>query len=689
MKNNPTWLVFFAAVLVLWQSVAFASEQFKLTIGHWTFDDLSAQNIAVNLQLTKQGLTVNASADSIVLAQPIGMLKKVTLQCTELVLLSGQTNCVAGKVGFIHKEFGSQSIAFSLQAMPEQAHYQLSVSNLKFADANFTIIANYDKQHWQASLTTTEASLAKLVHNVSPYLDEIQKSMLTGWNFDSDLAVQANLSGHQQQVDQFKLKLTSSALTLSDAQGKYVTENVAMNLLLDLALQKNTWQWHTDIRLNSGQAYAEPIFIDFDDAALSLQATGEWQSTKQHLVISDVQINHDNIVQLQGSFSGSLQKIEALDVTINHAELAKLYAVWLQPFALGTAADKLEIAGQLGLVFKQRADNYQLSVNLDKIFIDDEKSRFGIYDLNGDIAWSNNQIITQSKLAWQGGYVYAVPFGESNLKIQAQSSSLILVEPWSLPILDGALLVNEFSLTNALDDKTQWTFDGLVTPISMESLSATLGWPVLHGKLSGVIPKVSYANQQIQVDGALMVKLFEGTTVIRDLRLDKPFGALPQLYANVDLTGLDLEILTQTFDFGKITGKLDGHLSGLRLSNWQPVQFDAHFATPEGDKSRRRISQKAIDNLSQIGGGVGGILSRSFLRFFEDFSYQKLGLSCILRNETCAMSGVGEAKQGYYIVKGGGLPPRINVVGYTRQVDWPDLIERLKAVSQSSGPVIQ
>lgn len=689
MKNTPTWLVFFAAVLVLWQCVALASDQFKLTIGHWTFDDLSAQNIAVNLQLTKQGLVVNAMADSIVLAQPIGMLKKVTLQCTKLVLLSGQTNCVAGKVGFTHKEFGSQDIAFSLQALPEQEHYQLSVANLKFADANFTILANYDKQQWQATVTSAEASLAKLVHNISPYLDEAQKSMIAGWNFDSDLAVQANLSGHNQQVNQLKLKLNASALTLSDAQGKYVTENVAMNLLLDLALQKNTWHWQTDIRLSSGQAYAQPIFIDFNNATLSLQATGEWQNAGQHFVISDAQLNHDNIVQLQGSYVGSLQKIEALDITIKQADLAKFYPVWLQPFVLGTAADKLETAGQLGLVFKQRADNYQLSVNLDKVFIDDEKSRFGIYDLNGDVAWSNNQTITQSKMAWQGGYVYAVPFGESNLKIQAQSSSLSLVEPWSLPILDGALLVNEFTLHNELDEKTQWTFDGLVTPISMESLSAALGWPVLHGKLSGVIPKVSYFNQQIQVDGALMVKLFEGTTVIRDLRLDKPFGALPQLYANVDLTGLDLEILTQTFDFGKITGKLDGHLSDLRLSNWQPVQFDAHFATPEGDKSRRRISQKAIDNLSQIGGGVGGILSRSFLRFFEDFSYQKLGLNCILRNATCAMSGVGEAKQGYYIVKGGGLPPRINVVGYTRQVDWPDLIERLKAVSQSSGPVIQ
>lgn len=689
MQKYPTWLVLFAAVLALWQSVAFASDQLNLTVGNWDFEDLSAQNLVFNVQLTKQGLIVNASADTIVLAQPIGLLKKVTIQCTKLVLLSGQTNCAAGKLGFIHKDLGSQSILFSIQAMPEQEHYLLSVSNLKFADANFTIIANYDKKHWQAALTTTEASLAKLVHNISPYLNEVQKSMLTGWSFDSALAIQANLSGHQQQVEHVKLELETSALTLSDGQGKYVTENVAVNLLLELALQKNMWQWHTDVTLKSGQAYAEPIFVDFNAAPLSLQATGEWQSAEQHLVISEAQINHHNIVQLQGSYSGSLQKIEALDITIKDVDLAKFYPVWLQPFALGTAADQLETAGQLGLVFKQQADNYQLSVNLDKVYIDDEKSRFGIYDLNGNLTWSNNQTKTQSKLAWQGGYVYAVPFGESILQVEAQSSSLSLIEPWSLPILDGALLVNEFSLNNALDDKIQWTFDGLVTPISMESLSAALGWPALHGKLSGVIPKVSYLNQQIQVDGALMVKLFEGTTVIRDLRLDKPFGVLPQLHANIDLTGLDLEILTQTFDFGKITGKLDGRLSELRLSNWQPVQFDAHFATPEGDKSRRRISQKAIDNLSQIGGGVGGILSRSFLRFFDDFSYQKLGLNCKLRNETCAMSGVGEAKQGYYIVKGGGLPPRINVVGYTRQVDWPDLIERLKAVSQSSGPVIQ
>ena len=688
MKTLPTWLAVCITVFFLWQNTASASQQVQLTIGSWGFDDISAQNLDIDLTLTAKGFVIDVSAESVVLAQPIGQLKKIKLHCDELVFLSGKTTCTKGSLAFLHKDLGSQRIDFSLKKMSDD-HYQIAISNFKLANANIAINADYDNQRWQASIESPKALLADIVKFSLPYLPEKQITILSEWTMDSSLAIKANLNGYKQTLERIDLDLQAVALNLSDNQGKYVTENVSTHIQLEAKQQKQTWQWQTHLSVDNGQAYAEPVFVDFKEAAMSIKANGEWQNTTGQLVVGDAMINHDKIVEIQASYSGTLQDIQQLDIAIKQADIAKLYSIWLQPFSLGTAVDKLEIAGQLGLNFKQLDDNYQLSVDLDNVFVDDEKKHFGIYDLSGTIDWTNDNVKTESQLAWQGGYLYAVPFGLSQIKIESRSSSLTLAEPWVLPILDGNLHVNEFSLQRPDGDKTQWTFDGLLTPISMEALSASLGWPMLHGKLSGIIPDVSYANQQVKVDGALMVKLFEGTTIISDLRLNKPFGSLPQLYANVDLTGLDLEILTETFDFGKITGKLDGHVTNLRLSNWQPVQFDASFATPEGDKSRRRISQKAIDNLSQIGGGIGGVLSRSFLRFFEDFSYQKLGLNCKLRNETCEMSGVAEAKQGYYIVKGGGMPPRIDVVGYTRRVDWPDLIERLKAVSKSSGPVIQ
>jgi hypothetical protein len=95
-----------------------------------------------------------------------------------------------------------------------------------------------------------------------------------------------------------------------------------------------------------------------------------------------------------------------------------------------------------------------------------------------------------------------------------------------------------------------------------------------------------------------------------------------------------------------------------------------------------------VDNISSIGGGgLSGALSRSFMRFFKDFPYDRLGLSCRLENGTCEMDGVAPAANGYYIVKGRLLPPRLDVIGYADRVDWESLVSQLIAVTQRQGAV--
>jgi hypothetical protein len=165
---------------------------------------------------------------------------------------------------------------------------------------------------------------------------------------------------------------------------------------------------------------------------------------------------------------------------------------------------------------------------------------------------------------------------------------------------------------------------------------------------------------------------------------------VPRLQVDAQVNNLDLETLTRTFSFGRIEGRLDGRLDGLLMESWRPVAFDAGFATPVDDKSRHRISQQALDNISNIGGGgVGGALSRSFLRFFEDFPYDRLGISCRLENGICAMDGVAPAANGYYIVKGRLLPPRIDVIGYAERVNWNSLVAQLAAAIKREGAVAE
>ena len=153
------------------------------------------------------------------------------------------------------------------------------------------------------------------------------------------------------------------------------------------------------------------------------------------------------------------------------------------------------------------------------------------------------------------------------------------------------------------------------------------------------------------------------------------------------LFNINLSSLTETFSFGEITGRLDGSINNLQFVSWSPVQFDAWFGTPENDKSKHRISQTAVDNLTQVGNGGANILSKSFLKFFDSFGYDKLGLGCTLKNNTCKMRGVNRANNGFYIVKGSGVP-RIDIVGFTDEVSWSVLTARLKRVVSSKDVIV-
>ncbi|HAJ72846.1 MAG TPA: hypothetical protein DCO68_12295, partial [Methylophilaceae bacterium] len=96
------------------------------------------------------------------------------------------------------------------------------------------------------------------------------------------------------------------------------------------------------------------------------------------------------------------------------------------------------------------------------------------------------------------------------------------------------------------------------------------------------------------------------------------------------------------------------------------------------------ISQRAVQNISALGGaGAAAAIQRSFLSFFEQFNYEKIGLSCQLRNDICQMGGVESTQGGYVIVKGSGIPA-ITVMGYNHTVGWSELLSRIKRITDSN-----
>jgi hypothetical protein len=217
--------------------------------------------------------------------------------------------------------------------------------------------------------------------------------------------------------------------------------------------------------------------------------------------------------------------------------------------------------------------------------------------------------------------------------------------------------------------------------LDVGQLTAALGWPAFSGTISGEIPGVTLNDGVLAVDGELRFDVFGGTIAVQQLSLERAFGVLPGLAADMRITNLDLEQLTQTFSFGRIAGRLDGQVNDLRMLDWKPVAFDAWVGTPAGQGGSKDISRQAVNRLTTLGGGSATTaLTGPVMRMFSNFSYKRLGLGCRLHNNVCQLRGLSEDASSVLLLEGAGVP-KITIRAYNRNIDWPQMVSNLLAIS--------
>ena len=499
----------------------------------------------------------------------------------------------------------------------------------------------------------------------------------------------------QSRGDTWSFSLQAPALTLNSTDGKLATDKLALRLSGSARRRPDGWGFTLKLAAATGQAYVEPVFMDFVQAPLQFAASGRWQAAQSRLLLEALDFRHDHTLRAQGALSlslGKARRLESMSLRLHEIVLPRAYAGYLQPFLIGTALDDLETGGRAsGNVTYAQGAPQSVKLTLEQLQLDDRKHRFALYGVQGDVHWQSNAAQRSlTKLRWEGGSAWRVDLGTAELSLLTAGRRVSLPAETRLPVLDGHILLRKLELSEIGTAAMRVGFDAVLAPVSMERVCRALEWPVFSGTLSGAIPAVEYHEGKLTAGGTLSAKVFDGSVEVDKLRLEQPFGARPRLAADMKLRRIDLESATSAFSFGRIEGRLDGDVKDLRLLKWQPVAFDGRLYTTPGDDSRHRISQRAIENISDLGGaGAAGVLSRGFLRFFEDFAYDRIALGCRLRDGVCVMSGLEPHRSGgYYIVKG-KLVPRIDVIGFAPRVSWDALVRQLKEIRRSEGPVIK
>ena len=331
-----------------------------------------------------------------------------------------------------------------------------------------------------------------------------------------------------------------------------------------------------------------------------------------------------------------------------------------------------------------------LSLGLERLNAIDPRQRFTLAGLHGDLRWTASAQAETGELAWDSAALFGIGLGHARLAFGSSDGQLRLAAPVAVPALEGRIRLEHLRWQPpGGGNGARFQLGATLEALDLGSLSQRLGWPPFTGTLAGRIPSARYEDNVLTLDGGLAMEAFGGTVSLSELVMERPFGVAPTLSAEVAIDDVDMEPMTAAFGFGSITGRMDGRIAGLRMVDWSPVAFDAWLGSDPAWKGRRRISQRAVEDISKVGGGGGlmGGLQAQALRLFDDFRYARLGLGCRLRDNVCAMSGVGSAGDGYTIVEGAGLP-RIQVVGFRRRVDWPTLVARLEAATEGQTPVI-
>ncbi|TXI46668.1 MAG: hypothetical protein E6Q52_03880 [Methylophilus sp.] len=479
------------------------------------------------------------------------------------------------------------------------------------------------------------------------------------------------------------IELAVHEAKFSDAAGLHAGDKLTGKVNLSAHEQDGGWRWQGVFQWQQGELFWQPFYfaegskrfeirgfyrepyIDIEQATLALQGVGTLHSQSRIHLIN--------------------KQFEFLKVDAKEVDFNGVYQAFIQPLIPHSAFGHLNVSGKADWSFEAKGlQPLKFHLNITDASVEDQLGKFGFSHFNADIPWDYDHP-RQIAMGYQSGHILKIPLGAT--RWQAEVNRFSITAPrLQLPILDGGLDVQDVSAA-WINQSMVWHVKMDLQPISMTSFSQALGWPTMRGQISGTIPLVTYANHELRMMGDMQFKLFNGMVGMSDLDIDDPLGAVPKLHANFTMREIDLGEITRTFNFGSISGKLEGDIKHLRLQNWKPVSMDASVRTADGP-FEKKISQRAVENITALGGeGTAAALQRTFLRFFKEFGYEKIGLSCELRGDICKMGGVEPLPDGFVIVKGKGAPS-VNVNGYTQYVSWKDVLGRMQRVTDSNSKII-
>jgi hypothetical protein len=484
-----------------------------------------------------------------------------------------------------------------------------------------------------------------------------------------------------------KVQLGIGDVGFDSPDGRFAAE--ALHLEMELSVLARDWSSPV-IKgvISSGELLIDDFYRNFADGEMEFALRPEWQDAG--VVIHSARLSDKQSLTVEGRGAlGSKEDPDSWAVEISRLEMEfpVAYERYMEPVAAAWTLDGLTVTGRVGWSGQWSGGEFSsgdLTIT-DLSIVDTQRKRFAVTGLDARMRPGDHAF--NSKLDWRGLLLGRINLGSGEVALDSEPGKFAITQPLALDVLGGQLHLHELSVllpggsgSDAGEPDIRLRAD--LEELEMEQLTEAFGWPLFSGKISGQIPGVSLEDGVLDLEGEILVNVFDGSLTLDDFRIERPFGVLPSLAANVEVENLDLELLTSTFSFGQISGRLDGYVRDLRMLDWRPVAFVAWLGTPGSQRGSQDISRQAVNTLTTLGGGgATAALTSPLMRLFNSFSYKRLGLGCRMQNNVCEVRGVSEDDVSVLIMEGAGIP-KVTIRVFNRSVDWPQLLAHLVAASE-------
>jgi hypothetical protein len=251
-------------------------------------------------------------------------------------------------------------------------------------------------------------------------------------------------------------------------------------------------------------------------------------------------------------------------------------------------------------------------------------------------------------------------------------------------LFGGSLRIERLRWNDVVGAPADLSFSLGIGGLRLLELTEALGWHRFGGTLSGSIPDVRWEADSLKIAGGVVLDVFGGRVAIRELEVERPLSPVRSIRMGATLENLDLEQASATFEFGRISGVVQGKIEDLVIMNGQPAEFRADIQTVEKSGVGQWISVEALNKITVLSSGnEAGAIYGGIAGFFDFFRYSKLGFKASLKNDKMTLRGIETRNGQEYLVVGTLLPPTVNIVSHTQEISFGELMRRLERVTQS------